>query len=332
MSQPVPASIEKSPFNEITLKHNVRVDFHPFIRVQGVSLKEFMSQRVEVLDHSAVIFTSRTTVDHFFRICEEARIAIPETMKYFCMTEAVALYLQKYIVYRKRKIFFANGSFTNFMELVVKHKDENFLIILSEPHNPELPFTMEKLKMRFHKVILSRTVANDLSSVDLRSYDMLAFYSPSEISILVSQYGKEGLPTIAAFGESTARAAIESGLEVGIMAPTPQSPSMTKAVDLYLTQVAGGMVPEAVVLAHNTQSEDFIKQQEAKASRRSRLKVSDKISKGKAKKNSKTAKTPDARGTNKMAVKGNSAKNVARNKISTVKKAAPLKTDTSGTK
>ncbi|MDE6779418.1 MAG: uroporphyrinogen-III synthase, partial [Alistipes sp.] len=136
VSQPRPAVIEKAPFYELVTKHDAEIVYNPLIRVVGVSLKEFRAQRVEILTHTAVIFTSRTTVDSFFRICEEARITVPETMKYICQTEAVALYLQKYIVYRKRKISFADGSFTNFLELIIKHKDEKFILALSEPYKP----------------------------------------------------------------------------------------------------------------------------------------------------------------------------------------------------
>ncbi|MFQ9503200.1 MAG: uroporphyrinogen-III synthase [Alistipes indistinctus] len=130
-----------------------------------------------------MIFTSRTTIDSFFRICEEARIAVPESMKYFCNTEAVALYLQKYIVYRKRKIFFADGAFANFMELLNKHKEEKYLLTVSEPHKPEMPLAMEKLRLTFDKVVLARTVSADLSGINVNDYDMLVFYSPSEIRI-----------------------------------------------------------------------------------------------------------------------------------------------------
>lgn len=136
VSQPRPAIIEKSPFYELSQKYEVEIAYKPFIRVVGVSLKEFRAQRVEILTHTAVIFTSRTTVDSFFHICEEARITVPETMKYICQTEAVALYLQKYIVYRKRKISFADGSFTSLVELIIKHKDEKFLLALSDPTSP----------------------------------------------------------------------------------------------------------------------------------------------------------------------------------------------------
>ena len=194
VSQPAPAAIEKSPYNEIISKHHLNVKFHPFIKVEGISLKEFRSQRIEILDHTAVIFTSRTTIDSFFRICEEARIAVPESMKYFCNTEAVALYLQKYIVYRKRKIFFADGAFANFMELLNKHKEEKYLLTVSEPHKPEMPLAMEKLRLTFDKVVLARTVSADLSGINVNDYDMLVFYSPSEIVSLVGTFpGINGL-------------------------------------------------------------------------------------------------------------------------------------------
>ena len=176
--------VEKSPFYELSQKHKAEIEYMPFIRVVGVSLKEFRSQRVEILAHTAVIFTSRTTVDSFFHICEEARITVPETMKYICQTEAVALYLQKYIVYRKRKISFADGSFTNFIELIIKHKEEKFMLALSEPHKPELPETLAKLKLQFSPVILARTVAADLNDLDIKKFDLLALYSPSDLTLI----------------------------------------------------------------------------------------------------------------------------------------------------
>ena len=204
ISQPAPAVIEKSPFYEIIQKYNAKIDYRPFIKVVGVSLKEFRSQRVEILEHTAVVFTNRTTVDSFFRICEEARITVPETMKYFCNTEAIALYLQKYIVYRKRKIFFADGKFDTFMELILKHKEEKFLVSLTEPNNGEVPDTMEKLKLNLSKVVLAKTVAADLEGIEPSQYDLMVFYSPSEISTLVSAFGVESIPTVATFGTSTA--------------------------------------------------------------------------------------------------------------------------------
>ena len=194
VSQPRPAVVEKSPFYELSQKHKAEIEYMPFIRVVGVSLKEFRSQRVEILAHTAVIFTSRTTVDSFFHICEEARITVPETMKYICQTEAVALYLQKYIVYRKRKISFADGSFTNFIELIIKHKEEKFMLALSEPPKPELPETLAKLKLQFSPVILARTVAADLNDLDIKKFDLLALYSPSDVKAILERFPAEELP------------------------------------------------------------------------------------------------------------------------------------------
>lgn len=274
ISQPTPAVVEKSPYYEIQSKYKVKVDYRPFIKVEGVSLKEFRSQRIEILDHTAIIFTSRTTVDHFFRICEEARVTIPETMKYLCNTEAVALYLQKYIVYRKRKISFANGTFPNFMELIMKHKSEKMLLILSEPHKPELPDTMAKLKLNFDKVILSRTVGADMSGLDVSKYDMLVFFSPAEISSLTTAFGVDNMPMIATFGDGTTRAAINAGLTVRVMAPTPEAPSMSKAIDVFLKKMAAGQEVDPVQIADKKQSEEFIKAQEAKPQKKSRAKKS----------------------------------------------------------
>ena len=268
ISQPAPAQVEKSPFNEIILKHHVDIQFHPFIKVEGVSLKEFRSQRIEILEHSAVIFTSRTTIDSFFRLCEEARINIPETMKYFFFFFAVALYLQKYIVYRKRKIFFADGSFANFMELILKHKTEKFLLTLSEPHKPEMPMAMEKLKLKFDKVILARTVGADLSDVNLDQYDMLVFYSPSEIATLVSRFPGAVLPRIATFGHGTTKAALKEGLTVSVMAPTPEAPSMTKALELYIQKIEAGEEVPTVMLEGDSPDQAYIQSREVRASKR----------------------------------------------------------------
>ena len=253
VSQPRPAVIEKSPFYELSEKYNVEIAYKPFIRVVGVSLKEFRAQRVEILTHTAVIFTSRTTVDSFFHICEEARITVPETMKYICQTEAVALYLQKYIVYRKRKISFADGSFTSFIELIIKHKDEKFLLALSEPHKPELPETLAKLKLAVDPVILARTVASELEDVQLADYGLLALYSPSDVKTLVDKFGTENLPAVAVFGEGTLRAALAAGITVQANAPTPVAPSMAKAIDIYLQKVHKGEEIEPVELVTDTE-------------------------------------------------------------------------------
>lgn len=271
VSQPQPAIPEKSPFFELARRQRITVDYHPFIRVAGVSLKEFRQQRVEILDHTAVIFTSRTTVDSFFRICEEARITVPETMKYICQTEAVALYLQKYIVYRKRKISFADGSFTSLVELIIKHKEEKFLLALSEPHKPELPETLAKLKLPVDPVILARTVASDLDDVKLSDYDVLALYSPTDIKTLVEKFGTDNLPAVAVFGEGTLRAAVEAGITVLANAPTPEAPSMTKALDIYLARVEAGEEIEPVAITTDTRKEEFIRSQQHKLTKKSRV-------------------------------------------------------------
>lgn len=262
--------VEKSPFYELSRNHRVEIDYKPFIRVVGVTLKEFRSQRVDILSHTVVIFSSRTTIDSFFHICEEARITVPETMKYICQTEAVALYLQKYIVYRKRKISFADGSFTNFMELIIKHKDENFLLALSEPHKPELPDALTKLHLRFDPVILSRTVAADLDDVDLKRYNLLALYSPSDVKTLVGRFVPAELPAIAVFGEGTLRAALEAGIPVKAMAPTPEAPSMVKAVDLYIRRAEAGEEIPDVELRTDPSKEEFIRTQQHKLAKKSR--------------------------------------------------------------
>lgn len=270
VSQPRPAIPEKSPFFEVSKKHAVEIEYNPLIRVVGVSLKEFRGQRVEILDHTAVIFTSRTTVDSFFHICEEARITVPETMKYICQTEAVALYLQKYIVYRKRKISFADGSFTNFIELIIKHKEERFLLALSEPHKPELPETLAKLKLKVDPVILARTVATDLHEVDLKSFDLMALYSPSDVKALIQQVSAEELPHIATFGEGTLRAAVEAGMTVKASAPSPEAPSMARAVEIYLERRAKNEEIADVELKTDTEKEEFIRTQQYKLAKKSR--------------------------------------------------------------
>ena len=259
---------EKSPFYEIATKYGAQVTFRPFIKVEGVCLKDFRSQRVEILDHSTVIFTGRTTVDHFFRICEEARVTVPETMRYLCNSEAVALYLQKYIIYRKRKIAFTNGSFSDFMELILKYKHEKFLLVLSEPHKPELPATMAKLRLKFNEIILSRTVSNDVSDVKIDEHDLLVFYSPTEIATLTATFGTENLPLVGTFGDSTTRAALDAGIPVAVMAPTSEAPSMTRALDLYIAKVHAGRITEPVSVTELREYEEFIKAQEAKSSRR----------------------------------------------------------------
>ncbi|MFI3282798.1 MAG: uroporphyrinogen-III synthase [Rikenellaceae bacterium] len=270
VSQPTPAIVEKSPFFEVSQTHKIEIEYKPLIRVVGVLLKEFRSQRVEILDHTAVIFTSRTTVDSFFHICEEARITIPEGMKYICQTEAVALYLQKYIVYRKRKISFGDGSFKNFVEVIVKQKSEKFLLTQTEPHKPELQDMLDQLKLSYSPVVLARTISSDMEGVTLSDMGLVALYSPSDVKAICEKFDKESLPPIAVFGNATLRAALDAGLSVKAMAPTPQAPSMVKAVDNYLKKIAAGESVADVELKEDTSKEEFIKSQQNRILKKSR--------------------------------------------------------------
>lgn len=240
ISQPAPPS-DKSPFSELISKYKVQVDFRPFITVEGVTVKEFRAQRVDVLAYTAVIFTSRKTIDNFFRICEECRIAVPEDMKYFCVTEAIALYLQKYIVYRKRKIFYGTATFADLMEVVAKHKEEKFLVALSDPHKPEIQQLLAKAGVKFTKLILAHTVPADLSDVAIGAYDLVACYSSADIRALHENFSSlpQGM-IVATLGNATAREALAAGLTVDIMAPTPKFPSLTMAIDKYIAALNGG--------------------------------------------------------------------------------------------
>ena len=272
VSQPKPAIIEKSPFYELAQKHKIEVDYHPLIEVKGVTPKEFRSQRVEILAHTAVIFTSRTTIDSFFRICEDARVTVPETMKYICSTEAIALYLQKYIVYRKRKISFADGSFTGIVEQIVKHKDEKLLLALSEPHKPEIPDALTRLKINYTPVILARTVASDIDVEELKAYDMLLLYSPWDVKTVDEKLTPEQMPTIATFGEGTLRLANEKNIAVKASAPSPAAPSLAKAVDIYITNVRSGKEVENVEFVDNAQKEEFLRTQQSRLAKKGRSK------------------------------------------------------------
>ena len=273
VSQPRPAVIEKSPFYEFSQKNELNIDYKPLIRVVGVSLKEFRAQRTEILDHTTMIFSSRTTIDSFFRICEEARITVPETMKYICNTEAVALYLQKYIVYRKRKISFADGTFNSLLELIVKHKDEKFMLALTEPFKPELPDALAKLKLKVSPVVFARTVSADLKDVNPSDYDIIALYSPNDVKALVENFDVDALPVVATFGEATLRAAKEAGLKVKANAPTPAAPSMVKALDIYCGKVAERQDIEDAEVREDSDKEEFIRAQQSKLQKKTRTRT-----------------------------------------------------------
>jgi len=239
VSQPVPGGAEKSPYCELADKYQVEVEFRPFIKIEGVSAKEFRQYKIEILAHGAVFLTSKTAVDHYFRICEEMRINVPDSMKYFCISESIANYLQKYIVYRKRKIFFAT-KVDILLEMMYKHKDEQILLPLSDPHKPEIPKLLDKKKYNYTKVILYRTVNSDLSGVNIKDYDLLAFYSPAEIKSLSHNFPdfEQGVTKIACFGPTTIKAAKAASLRVDIQAPRVHVPSLTMAIEQHLKDLA----------------------------------------------------------------------------------------------
>ncbi len=235
VSQPAPPK-DKSPYHEIQTKYKVKVDFRPFIHVEGLSASEFRKQRIHILEHTAVIFTSRHAVDHFFRLCEETRVVVPETMKYFCISEAVAFCMQNYMVYRKRKIFFGKQRFSDLVDVLKKHKQENFLLPCSDIYKESMPEAMEEAGLRFSVGIFYKTVASDLSDLADIKYDMLVFFSPSGISSLFKNFPKfkQNGTRIAAFGPSTAKAISDAGLRLDVPAPTTDSPSMSKAIEEYI--------------------------------------------------------------------------------------------------
>ena len=235
VSQPEPTD-EKSPYFDLADKFGLKIMFRPFIKVEGVSGQDFRQERVNILDHTAVVFTSRNSVDHFFRMCKEVRVTVPESLKYFCVSESVAYYVQKYIVYRKRKVFIGKNNFRDLMDVIKKHKDERFLVPCSDIQKSEVPELLEKSGVKFTNVVFYRTVATDLSDLRELKFDMLVFFSPGGIDSLKKNYPKykQGTTVIAAFGPTTVQAAEDAGFTVQIKAPTPESPSMTMAIEAFL--------------------------------------------------------------------------------------------------
>jgi len=237
VSQPRPEG-DKSPYFDLADKHNLKIDFRPFIQVEGVDVKTFRAQRVNILEHSAIILTSKNAADHFFRICEEARVTVPESMKYFCVTEAIAFYLQNYVVYRKRKIFSGKTDFASLVDVMRKHRNEYYYLPCSDQMKPEMAALLEKYSIRHTRSEIYRTVSSDLSDLADVNYDVLAFYSPWGIRSLFENFPdfKQNNTRIAAFGAATIKAVEERGLTVNIPAPVPEAPSMTMALDRYITQ------------------------------------------------------------------------------------------------
>jgi uroporphyrinogen-III synthase len=237
VSQPKPEG-EKSPYYDLAEKYKLKIDFRPFIHVEGIPSQEFRQQKINIADHSAIILTSKTAIDHFFRICEEIRFEVPDTMKYFCISEAVAYYLQKYVTYRKRKIFFGKQTIEDLVEVMKKHKSEQFLLPCTDILRDKIPITLEEHNYNFSKAILYRTVASDLSDLEDVYYDMLVFFSPGGIESLFKNFPdfKQNNTKIAAFGPTTANAVVKNNLRLDVHAPMPNAPSMTAAIELFVKE------------------------------------------------------------------------------------------------
>lgn len=238
VSQPKPAT-EKSPYYDIAERYGVEMVFRPFIKVESLTAKEFRQQKVSILDHTAVIFTSRHAIDHFFTLCGELRVTVPETMKYFCTSEQVALYIQKYVQYRKRKVFFgATGKFIDLLPAIVKHSSEKYLVPMSDVHTDEIKSLLDSKKIQHTEVVMYRTVSNDFTPEEEFDYDMLLFFSPAGISSLIKNFPNFEQKDIAigCFGPTTAKAVKDAGLRLDLEAPTVEAPSMTAALDKFIAE------------------------------------------------------------------------------------------------
>lgn len=236
ISQPQPAT-EKSPYYDLADKYNLKIDFRPFIHVEAVPGLDFRQERINILDHTAVILTSRNAVDHFFRMCEELRVTVPDSMKYFCISESTAFYLQKYVVYRKRKIFSGQIKFADLIEPIKKHKNETFLLPCSDILKPSIPKLLDEAGVKYTRACMYRTVCSDLSDLSDVKYDMLVFFSPSGIESLFKNFPdfEQDTTRIACFGPTTIKAAEEAGLKVDVSAPNQKAPSMSMAIENYIT-------------------------------------------------------------------------------------------------
>jgi len=240
VSQPKPSS-EKSPYFDIAAKFGVELVFRPFIKVEGISAKEFRTQKVNIQDYTAIVFTSRHAIDHFFTLAKELRVNIPEDMKYFCVTETISLYIQKYVQYRKRKVFFGStGKIDDLLPAMMKHKTEKYLVPMSDVHNDSIAQMLDAKKLSHQECVMYRTVSNDFTEEEVRNfdYDMLIFFSPSGIESLTKNFPdfQQGEIAIATFGPATAKSAKDAGLRLDIEAPSEKYPSMTGALQHYLLE------------------------------------------------------------------------------------------------
>lgn len=239
VSQPRPVELEKNPYYDLSRRHNLHVTFRQFIKVEGLSSQEFRAQRIDILEHGAVILTSKLAVDHYFRICNEMRVTVPDSMKYFCINEQTAYYLQKYIQYRKRKIFFGHGTILDLVDVIRKNKSEKFLLPCSDVHKEQIADFLDDVKITFTKATFYKTVPADLSDIkSLAEFDVLVFFTPVGIRSLKQNFPgfKQGNTRIAAFGHATAQMVKSLGYRLDIFAPNPQNPSMTGALEAYIKE------------------------------------------------------------------------------------------------
>lgn len=238
VSQPQPSS-EKSPYYEIASKYGVELVFRPFIKVECLSPKDFRQQKISILDYTAVVFTSRHAIDFFFQLCKEMRVTIPEDMKYFCVTEAIALYIQKYVQYRKRKVFYGStGKIDSLVPTMVKHKTERYFVPMSDVHSDEIKNLLDAKKLQHTEGIMYRTVSNDFTAEEPFDYDMLIFFSPSGIQSLMKNFPdfNQGDIAIGSFGSATAKAIKDAGLRLDLEAPSPEYPSITAALSDFIAK------------------------------------------------------------------------------------------------
>lgn len=238
ISQPKPVELEKSPYFDLIKKYNVTIDFHKFFKIEGLSSIDFRTEnKIRLTDHTAIILTSKNSADHYFRLASELRIETPDSMKYFCSTDSVAFYLQKYIQFRKRRIFFAaQNNICDLVELMKRHKSEKYLLPCSEDHNNELSDILDNNKINYQKAVMYRTVSEDMSFLDPNKYEMLIFFSPAGIKSLFKNFPNfvQGDKIICVSGAVTASAARDAGLQISIEAPNAITPSMTKAVEIFI--------------------------------------------------------------------------------------------------
>ena len=236
VSQPKPADLEKSPYGELCKTHKLKIDFHQFIKIEGVSAQDYRKVKGTFNDHTAVILSSKHAVDHFFRMAKELRYEVPDSMKYFCISESTAYYLQKYVQYRKRKIFYGKQTFVNLMELILKNNEEKYLVPTSDINNQNMFRLLDAEKIDYSRAILYRTVPSNLSKVDIGKYEMVIFFSPAGIESLKSNFPEyeQGEQVIAGFGPTTSKAISEAGLKLNVPAPTKTAPSMTMAIEEFI--------------------------------------------------------------------------------------------------